>query len=184
MIATRTAYEAAQGKGGTKGDGEVFPTSHPLCGSSPEGRALCKQRDTQSRAAVALLSLSLPFQGEQAEKASVTRFRAAKCPTQVSKQKGHGVAFFRSDTPRIGRNEASAVPSAHFDHIRGEVRLKAQSVIATRTAYEAAQGKGGTEGDGEVFPNLSPALRELSQRESLVIAKTLCDPVPLWRCSE
>ena len=38
----------------------------------------------------------------------------------VSKEKEPGGLFFRSDTPRIGRNEASAMPSAHFDHIRGE----------------------------------------------------------------
>ena len=56
-------------------------------------------------------------------------------------------------------------------------------MILTRNDYVAAQGKGGTEGDGEVFPNLSPALRELPQRASLVIAKTLCNPVPRRRCS-
>ena len=41
-------------------------------------------------------------------------------------------------------------------------------MIATRTAYEAAQGKGGTVGDGEVFSNLSPALRELPYKGSLM----------------
>ena len=62
-----------------------------------------------------------------------------KRATQVSERKSPGGAFSRSDTPRIGKNEASAVPSAHFAHIRGEVRLKKQAVLATRGAYTTAQ---------------------------------------------
>ena len=40
----------------------------------------------------------------------------------MSKEKEPGGLFFRSDTPRIGRNEESAMPSAHFDHVFGRAR--------------------------------------------------------------
>ena len=73
------------------------------------------------------------------KKKAASLFLEAKCPTQVSEEKGHGVAFFRSDTPRIGKNEASAMPSAHFAHIRGEVRFAKQSVIATMNDHKTGQ---------------------------------------------
>ena len=53
----------------------------------------------------------------------------------MSEKKQPGGLFFRSDTPRIGRNEASAVPSAHFDHIRGEGTRLATTTVWLRLRF-------------------------------------------------